>query len=110
MDSAIVCILKGISKSKRGSPRPELLPRHEFIRTIETGRGALVMRQIILYWNGGKPALHMKLWPEHSFRKQSGIDAAHAVAGHLRKKKCVAVLALGTRRCLEGEDVDLSAR
>ena len=51
------------------------------------------MRKFIVYWSGGIPALHVKLWTEQSSRKQIGVDAPHAVTGHLGEKIGLAVFA-----------------
>jgi hypothetical protein len=74
-------------------------PLHQFIRAIKSGWGALVVWQIILHWNRGIPALNMKLWTEHSLRKQISVNAAHREAWYLSEKISSAGSALHARRC-----------
>jgi hypothetical protein len=82
---------------------------HELIRALETSWNAFVVREVIFYWSGGIPALHVKLRTEQTSRKQIGVDAPYAVTRHLGEKIGFAVFAPGAGAGFQGEGVSLTA-
>ena len=101
-------MLRSNIASARGGCEEEL-PAHEFVRAIEAGWGAFVVRQIIVYWRRGISALNMKFWIEHSHGEQFSIDAPHAVARNLSEKVRPAAFAPGARARPQCEGIGLSA-
>jgi hypothetical protein len=85
------------------------LPRHEVIRAVKAGGDTPVVRKAVIKGGRGVPALHMKLWIEHSFGKEIGINASHGVTRYLGEEIGSAVFASGARTRFQSEGREFSA-
>lgn len=66
------------------------------------------MRQVILYSSSRVPTLYVKFRFELSRRQEIAIHTIKRLTRNFRKNECAATVALGTRRCLQGNNARLT--